>query len=77
MVVAIAIVILPSLYAWLNIYSNWDPYGNTGGISIAVASLDRGYTDNGEYVNNTVCYFGDWRKRCRKNNKYRKNRITL
>ena len=25
MVVAIAIVILPSLYAWLNIYSNWDP----------------------------------------------------
>ena len=25
----------------------------------------------------TVCYFGDWRKRCRKNNKYRKNRITL
>ena len=51
MVVAIAIVILPSLYAWLNIYSNWDPYGNTGGISIAVASLDRGYTDNGEYVN--------------------------
>ena len=40
MVVAIAIVILPSLYAWLNIYSNWDPYGNTGGISIAVASLD-------------------------------------
>lgn len=52
MVVAIAIVILPSLYAWLNIYSNWDPYGNTGGISIAVASLDKDYTTpEGETVN--------------------------
>ena len=51
-VVAIAIMILPSLYAWLNIYSNWDPYGNTGNISIAVASLDKGYvTDKGEQVN--------------------------
>ena len=51
-VVAVAIVLLPSLYAWLNIYSNWDPYGNTGGISIAVASLDEGYTDeNGCYEN--------------------------
>ena len=50
-VVVLAIALLPSLYAWLNIYSNWDPYGNTGGISIAVASLDRGYTDGGEYVN--------------------------
>lgn len=51
-VVAIAIVILPSLYAWLNIYSNWDPYGNTGGISIAVASLDEDYTTpEGETVN--------------------------
>lgn len=52
MVVAIAIVILPSLYAWLNIYSNWDPYGNTGRISIAVASLDEDYTTpEGETVN--------------------------
>ena len=49
--VVVGIVLLPSLYAWLNIYSNWDPYGSTGGISIAVASLDRGYTDGGEYVN--------------------------
>ncbi len=28
--VVVAIALLPSLYAWLNIYSNWDPYGNTG-----------------------------------------------
>lgn len=51
-VVVVAIALLPSLYAWLNIYSNWDPYGNTGGISIVVASLDEGYTDeDGTYEN--------------------------
>ena len=51
-VVVVDIALLPSLYAWLNIYSNWDPYGNTGGISIAVASLDEGYTDaDGTYEN--------------------------
>ena len=50
--VALVIAVLPSLYAWLNIYSNWDPYGNTGGISIAVASLDEGYTnEDGTYEN--------------------------
>ena len=52
MAVALAICLLPSLYAWLNIYSNWDPYGNTGNISIAVASMDKGYvTDDHEVVN--------------------------
>ena len=51
-VVVVAIALLPSRYAWLNIYSNWDPYGNTGGISIAIASLDEGYTDeDGVYEN--------------------------
>ncbi len=50
--VALAIAVLPSLYAWLNIYSNWDPYGNTGGISIALVSLDKGYTDeDGVFTN--------------------------
>lgn len=52
MAVAVAICLLPSLYAWLNIYSNWDPYGNTGNISIALASMDKGYvTEKGEVVN--------------------------
>ena len=51
-VVVVAIALLPSLYAWLNIYSNWDPYGNTGGISIALVSLDKGYTDeDGVFTN--------------------------
>ena len=42
LVVVIALTLLPSLYAWLNIYSNWDPYGSTKNISIAVVSLDKG-----------------------------------
>ena len=30
------------LYAWFNIAANWDPYGNTKGLRVAVASLDKG-----------------------------------
>ena len=62
-VVVVAIALLPSLYAWLNIYSNWDPYGNTGGISIAVASLDEGYTDeDGTYENKGEDVIADLRE---------------
>lgn len=61
--VVVAIALLPSLYAWLNIYSNWDPYGNTGGISIAVASLDDGYTDeDGVYENKGEDVIADLRE---------------
>lgn len=44
-VIIIAITIIPALYAWFNIYANWDPYGNTGNVSIAIASDDKGYDD--------------------------------
>lgn len=44
-VIIIAITIIPALYAWFNIYANWDPYGNTGNVSIAIASDDVGYDD--------------------------------
>ena len=43
LVIAIGLCLLPALYAWFNIYANWDPYGSTGNIQIAVASEDRGY----------------------------------
>lgn len=43
---------IPSLYAWFNIYSNWDPYANTSAVNIAVFSEDEGYTDeDGNYSN--------------------------
>ena len=38
LVIAIGLCIIPCLYAWFNIYSNWDPYANTSSIKIAVAS---------------------------------------
>ena len=46
-VIILGLSILPSLYAWFNIFSNWDPYGpgSTGNIKVAVI-------DNcGSYVN--------------------------
>ena len=43
---------MPSLYAWVNIYANWDPYVNTGNVKIAVASRDYGIDlKDGSYVN--------------------------
>lgn len=53
LVIAIGLCILPSLYAWFNIYSNWDPYGNSANMKIAVASEDIGWTDDetGEFSN--------------------------
>ena len=51
-VLAVGLCILPALYAWFNIFANWDPYANTGNINIAVVNLDKGYTDeNGSTVN--------------------------
>ena len=43
--VTIGVCLLPSLYAWLNIAANIDPYGNTSGIKIAVANNDTQATD--------------------------------
>lgn len=52
LIIAIGLCIIPSLYAWFNIYSNWDPYANTGNIKIAVATEDKDYTlTDGEMVN--------------------------
>lgn len=54
LVIALGLCMIPALYAWFNIYSNWDPYGNTGNIQIAVASEDVGYQDeDGNVVNAT------------------------
>ena len=50
--IAIGVCVLPSLYAWFNIYSNWDPYANTANIKVAVSSDDKGYKNaDGEWVN--------------------------
>lgn len=41
-VIILGLTIIPSLYAWFNIYGLWDPYGNTGNITIAVVNEDTG-----------------------------------
>lgn len=52
LVIIIGLCVIPSLYAWFNIFSNWDPYSNTGGIPVAVVSLDQDYTKkDGSVVN--------------------------
>ncbi len=43
-IIIIGLCIIPSLYAWFNILSNWDPYGqdSTSQIRVAVTSEDSG-----------------------------------
>lgn len=52
-VVVIGLSIIPSLYAWFNILSNWDPYGPdaTSNLKIAVFSEDKGTSIEGIDVN--------------------------
>ncbi len=44
-VILLGLCLLPSLYAWFNIGSNWDPYGtdSTHNLKVAVYSEDKGY----------------------------------
>lgn len=51
LVIVLAVIILPSLYAWFNIKSCWDPYSNTGGIKVAVVNEDLGGEFNDKYYN--------------------------
>lgn len=52
LIIIIGLCVIPSLYAWFNIFANWDPYSNTGGIPVAVVSLDQDYTlKDGSVVN--------------------------
>ena len=46
LVVMMGLTVIPCLYAWFNIFSNWDPYGAsaTGNLPVAVYSDDKGKT---------------------------------
>ena len=52
-VVIIGLTVIPSLYAWFNILSNWDPYGQeaTSKLKVAVVSDDNGASIDGVEVN--------------------------
>lgn len=52
-VVIMGLSVIPSLYAWFNIFSNWDPYGPsaTSNLKVAVVSADKGTEIAGISVN--------------------------
>lgn len=52
-VVIMGLCVIPSLYAWFNIFSNWDPYGpeSTSNLKVAVVSLDAGSAVSGVNLN--------------------------
>ena len=51
LLLVIGLMILPSAYAWINIKSMWDPYGNTSGIRVAVVNEDEGAVALGKTLN--------------------------
>lgn len=53
MITILGLCIIPCLYAWFNIFSNWAPYESdaTGRISVAVANLDKGDSVAGLSIN--------------------------
>lgn len=50
-IVAVGVLILPSLYAWFNIKASWDPYGSTNNLAVAVANADKGTEVQGVELN--------------------------
>lgn len=52
-VVIMGLSVIPSLYAWFNILSNWDPYGEsaTSNLNVVVASCDKGVELEGLELN--------------------------
>ena len=50
-IILVGLIILPSLYALINIDACWDPYGNTGQVEFAIANLDKGATFDGNKIN--------------------------
>ena len=50
-IIIVGLIFLPSMYAWPNILSSWDPYGHTNNIKVAVTSEDAGTTVDGKELN--------------------------
>ncbi|MDR2830738.1 MAG: YhgE/Pip family protein [Methanobrevibacter sp.] len=51
LLVLMVIILIPSLYALVNIDANWDPYSHIDQLKIAVINNDNGYLANGTNVN--------------------------
>lgn len=42
LVVVLALTVLPSLYTWYNVIGFWNPYDNTGNLTVCVVNQDKG-----------------------------------
>lgn len=42
-IIAIGLIVIPSVFAWYNIIACWNVFDNTGNITVAVANSDDGY----------------------------------
>lgn len=49
--IVIGICFIPSLYAWITLKANWNPYVNTGNIPIGIVNEDTGTIINNQIVN--------------------------
>lgn len=62
----IVIIILPSLYALLNVQACWDPYGNTDNLNFAIVNNDH----NGSYNGQNYSFGGDLVDKLKDNNNF-------
>lgn len=46
----LALIILPCLYCWFNVWALWDPYSNTGNLKVAVYSDDQAVELEGQKI---------------------------
>jgi len=65
-IVLLAIIILPSLYALINIQACWNPYENTNEVQFAIANLDEGAS----YENTTLNVGNELVKELKNNDKF-------
>ena len=42
-IIAVGLVVMPSIFAWYNIIACWNVFDNTGNLTVAVANVDDGY----------------------------------
>ncbi len=50
-IIIVGLCLLPSLYAWINIYACWDPYSKTGDLPVAIVNNDEGTSLGGKIIN--------------------------
>ena len=60
LIIVLALGTIPSLYAWINIYANWDPYARAGDVEVALSSRDPGIDIRGNtHVNSAAEVIAD------------------